>query len=257
MNIGPGAIRTTVIGAMAVLALAAAPRPAAAEPIGVLFPEGVTRAFPVLRNVSGEKIAQGDLVQIARGDRVENRMTFRFKDGSLYDETVVYTQRDNFRLESYRMVQRGPSFPETLEGTFDRSTGRYAVRYKADDDSQEEVVKGTLDLPDDVYNGMLMTLMKNLPTGASATVQIIAFTPKPRLVKMLLTPAAQDPVMVNDVAMQATRFLVRPQLGLFASLLVADIPDAKCWIITGEAPTFQRFEGPLYFMGPVWRIELN
>ena len=34
-------------------------------------------------------------------------------------------------------------------------------------------------------------------------MQIIAFTPKPRLVKMLLTPAAQDSVQVNEAAMTA------------------------------------------------------
>ena len=55
--------------------------------------------------------------------------------------------------------------------------------------------------------------------------------------------------------MIATRFLVRPQLGLFASMLVADIPDVKCWIAGGDAPAFLRFEGPLYFMGPIWRID--
>jgi len=97
--------------------------------------------------------------------------------------------------------------------------------------------------------------MKNLPAGGSTTVQIIAFTPKPRLVKMLLTPAAQDSVQVNEAAMTATRFLVRPQLGLIASMLITDVPDLKCWILGGEAPAFIRFEGPLYLMGPIWRID--
>ena len=115
--------------------------------------------------------------------------------------------------------------------------------------------KGDFELPLDVYNGLLSTLMKNLPAGGSTVVQIVAFTPKPRLVKMLLTPAAEDPMKVNDAAVIATRFLMRPQLGLFASLLVADIPDVKCWIAGGDAPAFLRFEGPLYFMGPVWRID--
>jgi hypothetical protein len=36
-------------------------------------------------------------------------------------------------------------------------------------------------------------LMKNMPAGDSTVVQIVAFTPKPRLIKMLLTPAAEDP----------------------------------------------------------------
>ena len=182
-------------------------------------------------------------------------MIFRFKDGSLYDERVVFAQRDVFTLLSYRLVQNGPSFPETLEASVDRASGRYEVRYRGDEDSPEETLRGEFELPLDAYNGLLSMLMKNLPVGGSTVVQIVAFTPKPRLVKMLLTPAAEDPMTMNDAAVIATRFLIRPQLGLFASLLVADIPDGKCWIAGGDAPAFLRFEGPLYFMGPIWRID--
>ncbi len=228
---------------------------ASAEPVAVRYTEGVLRAFPVLRSVTGEKLAQGDLVQIARGDRVESHMVFKFKDGSLYDETVVFSQNDVFVLQSYRLVQRGPSFPESMDAFVDRESGRYTVRYKADEDSAEEVITGKFELPTDTYNGLLTTLMKNLPTGESKTVQIIAFTPKPRLVKMLLAPTVQDAVMVGETAMTATRFMIKPQLGLFASLLIVDLPDVKCWIVEGEAPAFLKFEGPLYFMGPIWRIE--
>ena len=248
-------MRIAVLAALSLAATVIGPLAAFADPIAVRFTEGVGRGFPVLRDASGEKIAQGDLVQVARGDRVENRLTFRFRDGSLYDETVVYSQRDVFTLLSYRLVQRGPSFPETMDATVDRETGRYTVRYKSDEDSPEEVVKGKFEMPDDAYNGLLSTLMKNLPTGTSATVQIIAFTPKPRLVKMLLMPASSDTVMMSETAVPSTRFLVKPQLGLFASLLVADIPDIKIWVSGGEAPAFLRFEGPLYFMGPIWRID--
>jgi hypothetical protein len=236
------------------LILAIAPL-AAAEPVTVRFTEGVGRGFPVLRDVKGEKIANGDLVQVAQGDRVENRLTFRFLDGSLYDETVVFSQRSVFRLISYRIVQRGPSFPESLDAAVDRETGRYTVRYRTDEESAEEVIKGKFEIPDDAYNGLLGTLMKNLPVGTSTTVQIIAFTPKPRAVKMLLMPASEDTVMMGDVAVAATRFLVKPQLGLFASLLVAEVPDIKCWVAGGIAPAFLKFEGPLYFLGPIWRID--
>jgi hypothetical protein len=248
-------MRIAFLAALAVATMISGPVAAMAEPIAVRFTEGIGRGFPVLRDVNGDRIAQGDLIQVARGDRVENRLTFRFRDGSFYDETVVFSQRDVFTLLSYRLVQRGPSFPETLDAAVDRETGRYTVRYKADEDSPEEVFKGKFEMPSDAYNGLLSTLMKNLPTGTSATVQIIAFTPKPRLVKMLLMPANTDTVMMSDTAVPSTRFLVKPQLGLFASLLVADIPDIKIWIGGGEAPAFLRFEGPLYFMGPIWRID--
>ena len=239
-----------------VVATALTARPALGDPINVRYTEGVTRGFPVLRSLSGEKLAQGELTQVPRGrDVVESRLVFKFGDGSVYDERVTFSQRDVFTLLRYRIVQRGPSFPETIEASIDRATGRYDVRYRADDDSAEETLSGEFTLPLDVYNGLLSTLMKNMPAGSSTVVQIVAFTPKPRLVKMLLTPAAEDPMKVNDAAVIATLFLVRPQLGLFASLLVADIPDVKCWIAGGDAPAFLRFEGPLYFMGPIWRID--
>ena len=233
----------------------AAASPVFAEPVTVRFTEGVTHAFPVLRSAGGEKLAQGEMTQIPRGDRVENRLTFRFRDGSVYDERVVFSQRDMFTLVSYQIVQKGPSFPESIEAKVDRDSGRYEVRYKGDEDAAEEVLKGKIELPNDVYNGLLGTLMKNLPAGTSTTVQIIAFTPKPRLVKMLLTPAGDDTVMMGETAVPATRFLVKPQLGLFASLLVTDLPDVKVWILGGEAPAFLKFEGPLFFMGPIWRID--
>jgi hypothetical protein len=244
--------------ALAVLTCAltlAVATPVLAEPVAVKFTEGVSHAFPVLRSVGGEKLAQGELIQIPRGDRVENRLTFRFRDGSVYDERVVFSQRDMFTLMSYQIIQKGPSFPESIDAKVDRESGRYEVRYKGDEEAAEEVLKGKIELPTDVYNGLLGMLMKNMPAGSATTVQIIAFTPKPRLVKMLLTPGGSETVMMGEVAVPATRFLVRPQLGLFASLLVTDLPDVKVWILGGEAPAFLKFEGPLFFMGPIWRID--
>jgi hypothetical protein len=231
--------------------------PAHAEPVRVLFQEGVTRAFPVVRSLTGQKLAQGDLIQVARGDVVDSRMTFRFADGSLYDEHVVYSQAGIFSLIRYRLVQRGPSFPESLDASVDRETGRYEVRYRADEESAEELLKGQLTLPADVYNGMLSLLLKNLPRRSDTIVQVLAFTPRPRLVKVQLLPISDDPVLVSDSPMQVTRWAIRPQLGLFASLLVSDIPDVHCWILPGEAPAFLKAEGPLYFQGPIWRIEPN
>jgi hypothetical protein len=245
------------LGVMLVLGVTFSAATVRADPIAVRFTEGVTRGFPVVRSLKGEKLAQGDLSQIPHGDRIESRMIFRFIDGSYYEESLVYSQRDVFTLLSYRVIQRGPSFPETLDAFVDRETRRYRVRYKADPDSAEEVFDGRIELPADTYNGMVLTLLKNMPEGASNTVHVIAFTPKPRLIKLLLVPVAEDAVLVGDSPMQATRFMLRPQLGLFASLLVTDLPDVKCWILGGDAPAFLRFEGPLYFMGPVWRIEPN
>jgi hypothetical protein len=247
----------TFVGCLGLLVLVLGVPLTHADPVAVRFTEGVARGFPVLRAPGGEVLAHGDLVQVARGDRVDSRLVFRFRDGSVYDESLAFTQRDVFTLLSYRILHRGPSFPETIDASIERDTARYHVRYRADEDSPEEVLTGTFEMPDDVYNGLLGTLLKNLDTGASMTVQIVAFTPKPRLVKMLLEPVAAEPVAMGTVRVPATRYHLKPQLGLFASLLVMALPDVKTWIAHGEAPAFLKFEGPLYFMGPVWYIDWN
>jgi len=248
--------KRVMVASLVVLAFAVAfAPPAHAGSIPVRFIEGVAHGFPVIRSVKGERLATGEMTQVARGDVVETRLVFRFKDGSLYDETVVFSQRGAFVLNAYRLVQRGPSFPESIDASIDRATGQYSVRYRADDESAEEAVTGRLTLPDDVYSGMLGMLLKNLAAGESATVQILVFTPQPRLVKILLAPSAEDQVLIGEQAIPATRYLIKPQLGLLASLMVVDLAPMQCWIVSGAAPAFIKFEGPLYFMGPIWRIE--
>jgi hypothetical protein len=74
------------------------PCPLAAAPVPVRFAEGLTHGFVVLRTLNGVLIASGDLLQLSRGREVESRMVFHFKDGSMFDETVVFTQQRVFTI---------------------------------------------------------------------------------------------------------------------------------------------------------------
>jgi hypothetical protein len=56
--------------------------------------------------LEGDTLADGDLIQVAHGDRVTCRLVFHFKDGSIHDETAVFSQRRNFRLLSDHLVHR-------------------------------------------------------------------------------------------------------------------------------------------------------
>jgi DNA-binding IclR family transcriptional regulator len=40
--------------------------------------------FLALRSLDGKRLADGEMTQIAEGDRVTSRLIFRFKDGSVY-----------------------------------------------------------------------------------------------------------------------------------------------------------------------------
>jgi hypothetical protein len=235
--------------------------PLAAAPVPVRFAEGVTHGFLVLRTAGGPLIASGDLLQVGRGGEVESRMVFRFKDGSVFDERAVFTQRRVFSLQTYRLVQHGPVFSEDTEISLEQASGKYRVKTKARQDGRQKVLEGRLDLPPDVYNGMVLTVAKNLPKGSGETVHVVAFTPKPRLVQLELAPAGEQKVLVGALAKSATHYVFKPQLGtglkLLATLLGRVPPDYHAWIVTGEVPAFVGFEGPLYPTGPVWRIELT
>jgi len=166
-------------GLLVLLMVLVWPWPLAAAPVAVRFAEGVTHGFLLLRTVDGGLIASGDLLQVGRGGKVESRMVFRFKDGSLLDETVEFTQQRVFAMQSYHLVQRGPAFAEDTEISLQRASGKYYVKTKSHKDGREEAIDGTLELPADVYNGMVLTVVKNLSRGASATVHMVAFTPSP------------------------------------------------------------------------------
>src|SRR5689334_1658609 len=81
----------------------------AAAQVPVRHAEGLVHGFLVLRTLDGTALADGDLIQNARGTRVTSRLVFRFKDGSLHDETAVFAQRQSFRLLTDHVVQKGPS----------------------------------------------------------------------------------------------------------------------------------------------------
>ena len=244
-----------------VLAMLLWPHPVAAAPVPVRYAEGVTHGFLLLRNTDNVLIASGDLLQVARGGEVESRMVFRFPDGSVWDEITVFTQERVFTMQRYSLVQSGPVFPEDTEISLERASGKYRVKTKAHKDGREEVLEGTLKLPLDTYNGIVLTVAKNFLKGASETIHVVAFTPAPRLIQLELVPAGEHKVLVGEIAKPAIHYVLKPRLGpwlkLFATLLGRVPPDLHAWIATDMVPTFVRFEGYLYTAGPVWRIEMT
>ena len=76
------------------------------SPVTVQYTEGVVHGFLVLSTLDGKALAEGDVTQFARGDRVTSHTILRFKDGSVNAETVVFSQRHTFRLLRWRPQQR-------------------------------------------------------------------------------------------------------------------------------------------------------
>ena len=64
-----------------------------------------------MRTLDGKSIAIGDATQVAQGDHVTSRVIFRFHDGSIDEDTTVFSQGGVFRLLRDHHIQRGLSFP--------------------------------------------------------------------------------------------------------------------------------------------------
>jgi hypothetical protein len=231
-----------------------------AEPVRVRFAEGLVHGFLVLRSEDGTTLASGDLTQVAEGNQVTSRLVLRFRDGSLNDELAVFNQRDRFRLLRYRLLQTGTAFKQPLEMKIETSSGKVSVRYK-DDRGEEKTEAEHLELPPDLANGILITLLKNLQhDDLPTTVSFLAATPKPRLVKLAIDTAAEDSFLIAGSARKASHYVVKADVGgltgLVASLLKKHPPDSHIWIDGPDAPVFVKSEAPLFYGGPSWRIEL-
>jgi len=231
-----------------------------AEPIVVQHTEGVVHGFLSLRSPEGSLLADGDLIQTAEGDRVTSRLVFHFKDGSLQDETFVFSQRGHFQLISDHLVQKGPAFESPLDMMIDVASGHVTVRHK-NANGKEDVEDEHMDLPPDLANGLIITLIKNvrqdaLPSGVS----FVAATPKPRLVKIRISVAGTDSFSIAGSARKATHYVLKVDIGGFAGLLAPLVgkqpPDSHVWILEGEAPAFVRSQAPMFMGGPVWQTDL-
>ena len=228
-------------------------------PVTVRFSEGIVHGFLLLRNDAGAILARGDLRQTRQGDTVESRITFRFRDGSLIEESVAYTQQRVFTMRAYHLVLRGPVFEEDSEIRMNRARGTYQVTTVAHKDGKKEVHEGSLDLPPDTYNGMVLTVLKNLPKGGIGKIHVVAFTPKPRIVRVEIASDGGHRVLLDETERQAVHYVLKPKLGtvtgLLAKLLGRMPPDNHAWILEDEVPAFVRFVGSLYAGGPIWTIE--
>lgn len=231
-----------------------------AETVGVRYKEGLSRGFLVVRTQDGRQIADGDSSQVADGDRVTTHLAFRFKDGSTEEETTVFSQRGTFRLLSDHVLQKGPAFKQPMETSIDATTGQVVVRY-ADDEGKEKVVTERFDLPPDLCNGLLLTLLKNVrPSTPKTTVSYLATPPKPRIVKLVITPQGEEAFSTGISKHKAINFVVKAEIGgvagVIAHLAGKQPPDTHVWILVGEAPAFVGLEGPFFGEDGIWKIDL-
>jgi hypothetical protein len=239
-----------------------------AESIEVRHPEGTLHGFLALSTRQGQVLADGDLIEVVHGDHVKTHLTFRFKDGSLDDETAEYTQHGVFRLISDHHIQKGPYFPHPLDMTIDVAKGTVVIRSPGKD-GKYEATTSNIKMPADLYNGLVIPVIKNISPDAGETkVSMIVAAPKPRVVMLDMMPMAPGTFYLAGMPRKATVYEIKIEIGGIAGIIAPVIgkqpPDISIEIFQGEMPAFLRESGPIFeggeiltisLIGPTWRSE--
>jgi len=92
------------------------------------------------------------------------------------------------------------------------------------------------------------------------SLSLLAATPTPRLVKLVVTPAGREKFSIGGSPREAMHYVLKVEIGgligVLAPIVGKQPPDSHVWIAGGDVPVFVRAEQPLYAGGPMWRIEL-
>jgi hypothetical protein len=230
-----------------------------AQPIPARVQIGTVEGFFEVRSEDGHLLASGTASEVAHGGRITSHTVFNFKDGSLDDETTVFLQSRTLRLLSDRHIQKGPFFAHPMDVSVDAGSGEFTVR-SVDKDGKEQVKTDHLTLPVDLANGMIPVVAENMRPDTAETVSMVVATPKPRLVKLVLSSLGEEIFSAAGSSHKAIHYQIKIELGGVAGVVAPIVgkqpPDIQLWITGGQAPIFVREQGPLESEGPITTIHL-
>jgi len=208
--------------------------------------EGVARGFPVLRDASGKKIADGDFVQWVEKDRLHVRIVYSGASRRI-EERAVFRRRPE-------LLQQQWSLRESKDGALVREYSvdfarRTATAKKAEKGEMKEWTEDLDVDPGRAFAGFGFTLAvkalrRRLIRGEHVELQAVGFTPKPKVVAVDVSYGGIDRIRMSDRVLRGERYIVHAKLPWFADLFV-DVPDEHIWLTSPPPAMFLRWEGPM------------
>jgi hypothetical protein len=160
------------------------------------------------------------------------------------------------------MVARSDDGKDIATGDFtiDAATGMVSRR-TVEKSGKIQVESKHMDLPNDLANGFVGTLLLNVPHNtAPFRVGMLAPVGGGRLIPLLISPQSEQTVQLGGQTLKATVFRVHPELNgfvmIFARLLGLQPKDVMVWVLEGEEPAVAVVVGQLGGYGPVVSSDL-
>jgi len=221
------------------------------------YTTGSEHGFVILRDTAGAILASGEVTQVPSKQRITLHVVFHFRDGSIDDETTLYSQGETIRLISDRHIQRGKSFPHPSDVMIDVASQQVSFRdlSKSEDEAKTE----HMDLPPDTSNGLLMPLIQNMQANTPIEVSYVGFAPKPRMVKLAIAKGGEDHFTVGGRPYKAANYDVKVHIGgvggVVAPIIGKQPPDTHVWVTESRVPAVVRLDSALYTDGPIWSVQ--
>jgi len=213
--------------------------------------------FIILRDTAGAILASGELTQVPYTHRIALHVVLHFRDGSIDDETTLYSQGETIRLISDRHIQTGKSFPHPSDVMIDVPRQQVSVRDLSK--SKDEAKTEHMDLPPDLSNGLLAPLIENMQADTPIEVSYVALAPKPRMVKLAIAKGGDDHFTVGGRSYKAAKYDVKVHIGGVAGVVAPMIgkqpPDTYVWVTESSVPAVVRLDSALYTDGPIWSVQ--
>ncbi len=201
--------------------------------------ETAVRGYPVMRDASGSRIADGNFVQWIQ-------ITYVSDNGRRFEETIVMQQRPELVQTrwKWRELQRAKPI-RAFEINF---TSGAATAMK-EEKGEMKRWSDTLDVSRGTtfagfgFSMAAKALRERLIAGETVDLKAVGFTPQPKVVTVALSYGGRDTVRMSGRTIPADHFIVHPKIPAIAKLFVK-VPDAHIWLTTPPAG-FLRYEGAL------------
>ena len=230
-----------------------------ALPIELTEPEAAAHAYPVLLDLKGKKLANGEFMQWIQNDRLHVTISYKFSDGQRFEEKAVFKQKPELMQEEW-------SWKELKNAHLSR---KFAVNFlsktaTAQNRENSELKHWSEKIDVEVgrtfagfgFTLALQNLRKRLIDGKQVKLKAIGFTPKPRVVTVQISHSGVDQMRMSGRLLKGDRFVIHPQIPLIAKLFI-HVPDTQIWLTNPPPAGFLRWEGPVVLPSdPFIRVDL-
>jgi hypothetical protein len=216
-----------------------------ATAVEVHSPPGALHGFPSMTDESGTVIADGELSQERRGDRLFVHASWVFRGGRRAEETATFRLGTELAQERFAWVEteRGEE-QRRFEVDFVTGDARSSVRRGDRMDRAQE----RLDLPAGSsfagYGVALAASQLLLGPGDEAELTFVAFTPGPRAVTLAIRNDGEEGIPAAGRSIACDRFTLHPKLPLLVRPFV-HARDAHLWFTHSPPRALVRAEQEL------------